>query len=156
LVRDLLTLSDGLPSAAGCGHRIDGGGPEVPVDTEKALEIRHLAAERHAGPKRIGDLLPLYDVRMGSEERHDGVVLTELIGKKLADVTPVNGSKPIELETGDRPVPEFHLSHGRTGRSKALRHGLRRHPPGLARHAKPPPQLLLADGHPPSSCAVYG
>ena len=76
------------------------------------LEIRHLATERHTGPEGIGDLVLLHDVRVGSEEGNEGVVLAELLGKELADVASIEVCEPVKLETADRPVPEFHLGHG--------------------------------------------
>jgi hypothetical protein len=109
VVGDLLALLNPLPAAAGGRQWVDGSGCEVAVDTEEALEVRHLAAQRHAGPKGIGNLRLLYDVGMGAKERNQGVVLTKLFSKELADCASVEASEPIEFDAGHCPVPEFHL-----------------------------------------------
>jgi hypothetical protein len=107
----LLALLNRLPAGTHGGHRVHGDGSQVAVDAKKPLKIRHLSAERNAGPKSISDLVALKNVWMGTEQGNESILLTEVLGEELANVTSVEGREPIEFQAGHCPIPEFDLGH---------------------------------------------
>jgi len=90
-------MLDGLPAARRLGKGIDSDSAEIPVDPKEVLQVRHLAAKRHTAAQPLDEVLACRHVRMGAEEGNESVLLWEVVGQEVSDISPIEGSETVEL-----------------------------------------------------------
>jgi hypothetical protein len=126
LLSRAFALLNRIPPRPGCGHLIAHRAGQFTINSKEDLEIRHLAAQRDAGPQAVSNVFVVGNLRFRTEKDSQGVLFLEILGKEFLNVASEQVSEFIQFDRGDGAVAKLDLGDRRARNAQAAGHILLR------------------------------
>jgi hypothetical protein len=126
--------------------RVRSDGDRAATDPKEVFQIRQLMPESDAVSKRfLHSILAYISVRAKKRVHH--IILGELIGEQIANISSEEIGKRLQFEPGDRSFALLDLHDNRPGDAEFFCDLVLRHPTRFACLPDAAAQFDLVDGH---------